>query len=84
MSLIRYQTPTIAAWPSLDRWANLRDEMSDLLEMPFWSNFGRQTSSSAVGVPRSIFIRTTTTWSRSLNFPECGRKTSKYRSTTVR
>ncbi len=43
MSLIRYQTPSVATWPSLDRWANLRDEMSDLLEMPFWSNFGRQT-----------------------------------------
>ena len=43
MSLIRYQTPTVATWPSLDRWANLRDEMSDLLELPFWSNFGRQT-----------------------------------------
>ena len=43
MSLIRYRTPEIATWPSLDRWANLRDEMSDLLEMPFWSNFGRQT-----------------------------------------
>ncbi len=42
MSLIRYQTPTMAAWPSLDRWANLRDEMSDILELPFWSNFGRQ------------------------------------------
>jgi HSP20 family protein len=43
MSLIRYQTPGIAAWPSLDRWANLRDEMSDLIELPFWSNFGRQS-----------------------------------------
>ena len=42
MSLIRYQTPSVATWPSLDRWANLRDEMSDLLELPFWSNFGRQ------------------------------------------
>lgn len=42
MSLIRYQTPNLASWPSLDRWANLRDEMSDLLELPFWSNFGRQ------------------------------------------
>ena len=42
MSLIRYQTPSIAGWPSLDRWANLRDEMSDLLELPFWQNFGRQ------------------------------------------
>ena len=43
MSLIRYQTPEASAWPSLDRWANLRDEMSDLLELPFWSNLGRQT-----------------------------------------
>ena len=43
MSLIRYQTPSIAAWPSLDRWASLRDEMNDLLELPFWSNLGRQT-----------------------------------------
>jgi HSP20 family protein len=43
MSLIRYQTPSIGAWPSLDRWANLRDEMNDLLELPFWSNLGRQT-----------------------------------------
>jgi HSP20 family protein len=42
MSLIRYQSPELAAWPSLDRWATLRDEISDLLEMPFWSNFGRQ------------------------------------------
>jgi HSP20 family protein len=43
MSLIRYQSPEISAWPSFDRWANLRDEMSNLLELPFWSNFGRQT-----------------------------------------
>jgi HSP20 family protein len=42
MSLIRYQSPEISAWPSLDRWANLRDEMSNLLELPFWSDFGRQ------------------------------------------
>jgi HSP20 family protein len=31
------------AWPSFDRWANLRDEMSDLLALPVWTNFGRQT-----------------------------------------
>ena len=42
MSLIRYQMPEMSAWPSLDRWANLRDEMSNLLELPFWSNLGRQ------------------------------------------
>jgi HSP20 family protein len=43
MSLIRYQTPELSTWPSFDRWANLRDEMNSLLELPFWSNFGRQT-----------------------------------------
>ena len=43
MSLIRYQSPEISAWPSFDRWANLRDEMNNLFELPFWSNFGRQT-----------------------------------------
>jgi HSP20 family protein len=43
MSLIRYKSPEISAWPSFDRWVNLRDEMSNLLELPFWSNFGRQT-----------------------------------------
>jgi HSP20 family protein len=42
MSLIRYQTPSVATWPSLDRWGNLRDEMSDLFELPFSSNFCRQ------------------------------------------
>ena len=41
MSLIRYQIPEMT-WPSFDRWANLRDEMSNLLELPFWSNVGRQ------------------------------------------
>jgi HSP20 family protein len=43
MSLIRYQTPEISAWPSFDRLASLRDEMNILFELPFWSNFGRQT-----------------------------------------
>ena len=42
MSLIRYQMPEMSAWPSFDRWASLRDEMSDLLELPFWANTGRQ------------------------------------------
>jgi len=41
MSLIRYQTPD--TWRSLDRWANLRDEINTLFEGPFWSNTGRQT-----------------------------------------
>jgi len=42
MSLIRYQMPEMSAWPSFDRWASLRDEMSNLLELPFWANTGRQ------------------------------------------
>ena len=35
MSLIRYQTPRSAMWPSLNRWANLRDDLDTLLELPF-------------------------------------------------
>ncbi len=42
MSLIRYQMPEMSAWPSFDRWASLRDEMSNLLELPLWANNGRQ------------------------------------------
>jgi len=41
MSLIRYQTPQLAAWPSLDRWTNLRDDLNSLFELPFWANLGR-------------------------------------------
>ena len=41
MSLIRYQIPELATWPSLDRWSNLRDDLNSLLESPFWSSFGR-------------------------------------------
>jgi HSP20 family protein len=43
MSLIRYQTPELSAWPAIDRWSNLRDELNSLFEMPIWSNFGRQS-----------------------------------------
>jgi HSP20 family protein len=43
MSLIRYQTPELSAWPSIDRWSNLRDELNSLFEMPIWSNLGRQS-----------------------------------------
>ena len=35
MSLIRYQTPSSVMWPSLNRWANLRDDLDTLLELPF-------------------------------------------------
>lgn len=43
MSLIRYQTPSSAMWPSLNRWANLRDDLDTLLELPFWAGTGRQS-----------------------------------------
>ena len=42
MSLIRYQTPEAAIWPSFDRWATLRDEMSRLFDLPITGTFGRQ------------------------------------------
>ena len=42
MSLIRYQTPELASWPTVDRLANLRDEINSMFELPFWSNFGRR------------------------------------------
>ncbi len=35
MSLIRYQIPSSVMWPSLNRWANLRDDLDTLLELPF-------------------------------------------------
>lgn len=42
MSLIRYQSPETTAWPSFDRWADLRDEMNSLFELPFLATSGRQ------------------------------------------
>jgi HSP20 family protein len=42
MSLIRYQTPTSVMWPSLNRWANLRDDLDTLLELPFLTGGSRQ------------------------------------------
>jgi HSP20 family protein len=42
MSLIRYQTPSSAMWPSLNRWANLRDDLDTLLELPFFTGGTRQ------------------------------------------
>lgn len=41
MNVIRYQTPNSAMWPSLDRWASLRNDLDTLLELPFWGS-GRQ------------------------------------------
>jgi len=43
MSLIRYQAPELSTWPTFGRLSNLRDELDTLFELPFWSNFGRQT-----------------------------------------
>ena len=42
MSLIRYQSPELSTWPSLDRWADLRDEMNSLFELPMTGNLARQ------------------------------------------
>src|SRR3977135_2337899 len=42
MSLIRYQTPSSVMWPSLNRWASLRDDLDTLLELPFLSSGARQ------------------------------------------
>jgi HSP20 family protein len=41
MSLVRYQSPELVSWPSLDRWMSLRDDLNSLFESPFWSGFGR-------------------------------------------
>jgi HSP20 family protein len=41
MSLIRYQSPDVMAWPSLDRWSTLRDDLNSLFELPFTGR-GRQ------------------------------------------
>jgi HSP20 family protein len=43
MSLIRYQAPELGNWPTFGRLSNLRDELDTLFELPFWSDFGRQT-----------------------------------------
>ena len=43
MSIIRYQPPQTLAFSGFDRLSNLRDELDTLFEMPFWSNFARQS-----------------------------------------
>jgi HSP20 family protein len=42
MSLIRYQSPELSTWPALDRWADLRDELNSLFDLPMTGNFARQ------------------------------------------
>jgi HSP20 family protein len=43
MSIIRYEGPATSGLTGFDRWSNLRDELDSLFELPFWSNFQRQT-----------------------------------------
>jgi HSP20 family protein len=57
MSIIRYRSPGSANSLALDRWSNLRDELSSLLELPGWANFGR---------PEQLF----TGWSPALDLYE--------------
>lgn len=42
MNLIRYQSPDLSAWPTLDRWSNLREELNSLFDLPFPANLNRQ------------------------------------------
>ena len=42
MSLIRYQSPELSTWPALDRWADLRDELNSLFDLPTTGNLARQ------------------------------------------
>ena len=41
MSIIRYQAPDLSAWPSFDRWSNLRDDLNSLFGSSFGQNFDR-------------------------------------------
>src|SRR4051812_24309879 len=42
MSIIRYQSPQLNSWPSMDRWSSLRDDLNTLFDLPFWSGSERQ------------------------------------------
>jgi len=42
MNIIRYQAPEVSAWPTLDRWSNLRDELNSLFDLPYLANLQRQ------------------------------------------
>lgn len=42
MNLIRYQTPELSSWPTLERWSNLRDELNSLFDLPFLANLNHQ------------------------------------------
>lgn len=51
MSLIRYKASGLNGWQSLDRWANLRDEMNRLFELPTMAASGRQAQTSGSWTP---------------------------------
>lgn len=51
MSIIRYQSPELNGWQSFDRWANLRDEMNRLFELPAKAAAGRQAQLFNNGTP---------------------------------
>lgn len=42
MSIIRYQSPQLTSWPSLDRWSTLRDDLNTLFDLSMWSGSERQ------------------------------------------
>jgi HSP20 family protein len=42
MSIIRYQSPQLTSWRSLDRWSSLRDDLNTLFDLPAWSGPERQ------------------------------------------
>lgn len=42
MHLIRYQSPELSNWPTLNRWSNLRDELNSLFDLPALTSFNRQ------------------------------------------
>ena len=42
MHLIRYQTPELSNWPTLNRWSNLRDELNSLFDLPVLTSLNRQ------------------------------------------
>ncbi len=69
MSLIRYQTPALSAWPSWDPWSTLRDEMNNLFEGPLCAASTRQTQLFKDGRLLSISTRQTMTSSPVVELP---------------
>lgn len=59
MSLLRYQSPDTSVWRSLDRWANLRDELNGLFDGPFWPNATGQAQLFNGWTPATDLYQTT-------------------------